>query len=832
MTDREGASRFWKLAAAGFAFKVVATFSQVLGQAVFLKVATGSLLPHYYIVANLISTALGVLAFRGSPLAMNAVRVGVPVVGVLFLAQGLDLFGPAVPRVFALYTGVSVLDIFAGILFWNAINERLTIAQLRRVVGFLGGWMHLGGLLAGAATLPLMRSVPIEKALVTCGLVYLIAPLVALAFGRRARPEAEDPTAPAPDEGAGAPESRDLLGTPLLLVALVTTACAAASRYLITFEYSLVIEQMFATTEELAGFVGVFDAGVKVLTLACQWLLVGRLASHRTLGGLMRPTPGMVLLFSALFLTTGLPLVTLACQLLFLVMAKSVDQAAMNRMLCAFPGADRKRASFLLQAVLFPVVVVLAGVYLIALSGPQYLTLRWAVILALSVTALVAVRRIDPAYRALLLETLAAGEVPEDEAPGASLEGDAIGEGFPGLGVSREGPAAGWMELDDDGVLAVMRSARDGRATAAVVRALAREGRRELVGRALEALLEADQARPLADAIDALGEGYGPWCGELVAAYLGHDNHRVRASAVLAIFRTSMQVETLKLASQALREMLLSDRVPDRQAGAVLLGHLGLDAFAPALTRVLGDPDPAVRLAALQSARLFPPGLLLEPLETRRGLEQDADVRAELAATLEFLRDEVTASFLAVSFTWPSEVRDSAVADLRKLESAKLRRLALRWAAATGPGATTAVVRHLDGAPREVLRELKTCVKAAPLDPAPIVVGYVADQALPARAAVLEALSSEDPDAVVTAVQAVAEEDRTWVGDELRRLLDVVGWVSNAEEAVEDLAGSLTSDESRRRDLGLEALEALGFPQLRVALRSLLKRMARTTAAE
>jgi HEAT repeat protein len=810
-----------------FTFKLVSTFAQVLGQAVFLKVAGAGRLPYFYIALSLLAAAQGVLAFRGSRAALGFVWFGAPLMGLVFLSQAYDLVGTPVVRVFALYTGISVIDIFAGILFWNAINEELTIAQLRRVVGFLGGWMHLGGLLAGAATLPLMAWISIEHALTLCGVLYLVAPLVVwirMGMVRNAGIEGEESKEEESEEPPPEPEQTAILSIPLVRVALVTTACAAALRYLISYEYSVVIETMFSTQEELAGFVGIFDAGIKTLVLATQFVLVGKLASKRTLGGLMIPTPAIVLACSSAFILTGAPMVILGCHLLFQVMAKSIDQAAMNRMLCAFPTLDRKRTSFLIQGVLFPLVVVLAGFVLIGFPGPEFQLARWMLILGLAVISLVAMARVDPSYRELLLESLATGQVTQT--PGGSpLRTEALSQEYGGVEIAGESPGGSWLDLQDSQILEAIKRTQNPRTRGTVVRALVRRNRDALVREVISHLAGEPEPRGLADAIEALGEGRGVWVAEEVRRHLTHESHRVRFAAIMVIFRTTEDVETLREASLALKTLLLSTKVADRLSGVVLLGEVGLDAFASALASMLGDSDPEVRAAALRAARGFPSGLLLDAMEARLEEEVDDEVLGELESTLEFLRDEVTSAFTAVSFQWPVEPREAAITELRKLDDARKRRLALRWAAATGPATTGAVLRHLGKAPRELHEDLRTCVRRREMNASPLVEGYVERDQFPAHGEVLAALVGEEPDAVVAAVQAVAEEDRTWQGTELRRLMTVVGWVADAEEAVENLADSLTSGEARRRDLGLEALEAIGFPNLRAAVRKVVKRM-------
>jgi len=111
----------------GFILKFATTFSLILTSASFLKTAGAGMLPVFYIILNILSISVGTtLAVKNIKNFKLPIYAG-SVMGLYMLWFSAVLSGAGSSDVMALYSVISIYDIYVNILFWTHINQCLTI---------------------------------------------------------------------------------------------------------------------------------------------------------------------------------------------------------------------------------------------------------------------------------------------------------------------------------------------------------------------------------------------------------------------------------------------------------------------------------------------------------------------------------------------------------------------------------------------------------------------------------------------------------------------------------------------------------------------------------
>jgi AAA family ATP:ADP antiporter len=256
-----------------------------------------------------------VAKFRRSlflPWIYGSIAVALAVVGLVLRENDKSVFTAQFFYVF-----ISVLNLFIVSVFWSFLLELFTSGQTKRLFGIIAAGGTTGALVGPALTDLLVKQVGNSGILFFGAFMFLLA----IAFQRTLlaiwkKDETTDSSAPAAGASSGRVRGdRPIGGNPfagftkvltspyLLAIALFVFLLASVSTFLY-FEQLRLVEQLFSDPSERTRIFARLDWIVQSLTVVCQVLLTGRIASRLGLTALLIIVPvAMVFGFFALAAT-------------------------------------------------------------------------------------------------------------------------------------------------------------------------------------------------------------------------------------------------------------------------------------------------------------------------------------------------------------------------------------------------------------------------------------------------------------------------------------------------------------------------------------------------
>jgi HEAT repeat protein len=351
-----------------------------LAESVFLANAHQDRLPLFYVLLAVVSIPVasvfsGLVDRYRRPLVFRYLLISC-IALVILLRLLLDSRALAV--YFAVYIGLSVIELLLDILFWVLLGDYFTSLELKRYATLLVAAMALGGLLGGGAAFLLsdLRHVPTGRLLLILPILYGVA-IFQLAYLDRTQKEigARDP-----DEEAEGGLLASLKAFPPLLrrypivVLLVGNMFLVAAIQRVTdYQVFSIYEDTFKTEDALTGFLGLLNAFLNVLEVLFTFFLTRPLIQRLGVGGMNLVYPVTTI---ASFAGLALPQVTPASarfqlasgvaghvnyDTLYNSLAQPVETLNYN----AVPRRFLGRVRVLNDGLIYPAGTALAGVSLL-----------------------------------------------------------------------------------------------------------------------------------------------------------------------------------------------------------------------------------------------------------------------------------------------------------------------------------------------------------------------------------------------------------------------------------------------------------------------------------
>ncbi|HWQ16135.1 MAG TPA: MFS transporter, partial [Roseiflexaceae bacterium] len=682
------------------------------GYALFLAEFGAGSLPYTYLGVAAVAPVLSLVTMRlNERFALGPVLLGIHTLLLVAMAgvwAGLLAAPPWL--IFSLPVFFGVISTLMYASYWSLLGRLYTLQQGKRLFGLLGSGENLATIVLGFATPPLVSSVGTANMFLAAAVV--MAPTLAvLASLLRANAAAfAEPTGERSERVQRAPLG-PLLRDRYLKLIIAVFALLIVGIYIVDNLFYTQAERMFPNEDTLAGFLGRFFGVYGALSLAIQLFVSGRVLSRFGVQPILLATPAGLLAITALFAlsgTLGAPLVALfwtaAVAELYRLVMDAVDVAASNVLYQPLPERQRTQAQTLVDGIIYPLAIGLAGLVLLLLTGVLRLEpvqLAYAV-LPIFVTWLALAAALGQAYPMQLRAALSGRRLG-----GATLTRpdrstlDALQQGLasPQLGVvlytldlladhapetladqlpalishpEREVRLATLRWVERLGLTAAIPLIRD---------RLAAEGSRPVQAASLRALA-------------ALGDQAG---FDVVAPYLEHPEPALRHGAVVGLLRSG-ELEGILLAGERLLGWVRSRRPEERELAAQALGEGGIAGFYRPLLALIGDERPDVQRAALAAAgklqhpKLWPPvaACLASPqvraaavaalaaggdaamLTVERAFDQPGqrrDVAARLARVCGKIGGERAVSLLRRHLDWPDVlVRSEVLAALARCD--------------------------------------------------------------------------------------------------------------------------------------------------------------------
>jgi AAA family ATP:ADP antiporter len=244
-----------------------------------------------------------VAKFRRSlflPWIYGSIAVALVVVGVVLRADEKSVLTAQFFYVF-----ISVLNLFIVSVFWSFLLELFTTSQSKRLFGIIAAGGTAGALIGPALTDLLVKQVGNSGILFFGGFMFLLAigfQRTLIAIWKHDDTSSHSEPAPAGAASARVRGDRPIGGNPfagfslvltspyLLAIALFVVLLASVTTFLY-FEQLRLVEQLFSDPSERTRIFARLDWIVQSLTVICQVLLTGRIASRLGLTALLIVVP-------------------------------------------------------------------------------------------------------------------------------------------------------------------------------------------------------------------------------------------------------------------------------------------------------------------------------------------------------------------------------------------------------------------------------------------------------------------------------------------------------------------------------------------------------------
>jgi hypothetical protein len=633
---RSGATKIVAALALHFFSVAALVVSRTYIDLLFLGTYSRQLLPHFFLAQTL---AILAMTFVTKPLiSRGSSRIN----ALILLTFAATIGGsyalviyPLPGAAFGICIWLALAGTMVGVMAWTAVGDAFDVRQFKRLAKWVNAAGSGGALIVGSLVPLLIAVLGAEQLIFALAGLVAIAALLLLALP--ALPVRGLASASGKAKPARSPLSHPLfrqLAAGVGLLALVDTFA----------DYALKAE--LAANFDKAGigrFMGPFYALASVLTLGVQ--LGGSDALLRLFGvsGLLGPMP-VIGLLTALALIALPGLWTAAV----LRMGQNVLRYALDtlgREIAArpLPGSIRRAGKLLLKGLATPVGAGLGAIVLWVAAERLGLRGLGALIAGASLVWAVVAARTGGAYRETLQEAVSAGRLAltVDEMSGPTLKA--------ARSVARE-----VLERDRSEEVALfglqlLEQAGEGSLPRVVERLLAHESAdvrasAAKAARSFEAVTAAPAlAARLADEADAevrwllfehLAEVAPESALEAARSSINEQaSPQARAGAVLVLLATG-DLDDLSAATAALREMIAAAEPSSRQGAARALGALTVGKLDGELSRLIGDPDESVSVAAIRAAGQRRATGLASALAARLGVGQAAHYAGQALVTL------------------------------------------------------------------------------------------------------------------------------------------------------------------------------------------------------
>jgi ATP/ADP translocase/HEAT repeat protein len=590
--------------------------------ALFLAEFDAQSLPFTYIgvsiFATLVLTIYLKLTGRYSLSAMLIANTGFLLLTLLIYWLGLTASN-ARWLVFSLpiYFGVNNALTITG--FWNLLGRLYNLQEGKRLFGLLSSGEHMATVAAGFLAPVLVAWVGTAN-LLLIGAFFMVATLAVLVHITRAyagRMVAHDETSPA---GAKKGKSTgELMRDRYVVLIFGLFTLFVLGIYFVDNIFYINVEGRFPDEDQLASFIGVFFGLVGGLSLFIQLFIAGRAINRYGVRSMILVTPAILSVFAVLYALfgtfTGLVAVLFWLALLanlFRLILDATDSAAVNVLYQPLPAEDRTGAQTVVNGVLYPISIGLAGLFLVLLGnwlGFDSVQLTYVLIPILALWLLVAIwlgRAYPIRLRQALKQRILGGvDMPPPDRAALEVLQEALNSPRPGPviyaldvleeveGGQPQGQLAQYLPAllehpDSDVRMDALRRIErlDLVDTLPAVRQeMAREEDVQVKGASLRVLAALGDAESLEELYPAL-EAAEP---------------ALRKGAVVGLLRSG-DLEAIMAAGEELR-LWMDDPAPaSRILAAEALGEAGIRTLYRPLLRLLDDEEPEVRRAALQAA--------------------------------------------------------------------------------------------------------------------------------------------------------------------------------------------------------------------------------------
>jgi HEAT repeat protein len=650
-----------------------------LAESLFLSNAGPERLPFFYVLLAFVSIPMAAgfsyLVDRIPRLRLFRYLLfgGILLVALLRLLVVQD----TIPVYYAIYIGVTLLELLIDIQFWVLVSDYFTSLDLKKYAPFLVMAMAFGGLLGGGLARLLSGMVATQNLLLLLPFLFAVA-VFQLSFLEKAQKEAEADYVEEEAEGGGLLENLRIFPQiirryPIMVLIAGNGLLAVVVQRIIEFQVFTVYSEVFPTTNELTRFLGVLHAGLSVLEFGVTYFftrpLIQRLGVSRM--NLVYPVFTLASL-AGLAASFRLP-AAIGAHISYDTLAHSVAQPVETLNYNAVPDRFRSRVRVISDGFFYPGGLALAGGLLLVTQ--QFLTTLQVTLVgaALGVALLLVGSWLSKRYPESLIQILRSRSVNLDE----------VSEGLTSLPPHHAEHVRDLLLSDDPAsqVLGLELATRVdpaqflGEAQALLLGADPRTlrslikfycaFRHEDIALHLQALLESENEIARQMALETLIARQEPLSDERLRVLLRDQNADIRALACVAARQADSADPDVQTVSQQLLQSNLES--PTRLATARAIRNSGHDRLTPLLRDLLRGAEASVKKEALDAlADMARPGDAVAEQAADGEVSHDKSrVRAAAYKIFGLVRNPARMPQVAAGLADPSKVvRETAAAAL------------------------------------------------------------------------------------------------------------------------------------------------------------------------
>lgn len=289
LVDVRRGERLVALLMFSYLFLIISTFAIVkpVRSSLFLQQFGARNLPYIYLATALVA---GGMAWIHSWLLDRFNIVTVQVLTHLFFMSNLLLFWVAFRSdspwlSVAFFLWVNTFTITANTLFWMFANSYYNPREAKRLYGVINAGGTVGGLASGLAVAAAVGRIGTENLLLVCSAMLGVAILLVYltrAAGRDRFTRTEAPYVEAVSDARQPVRAEPgsvgaLLQSPYPRYIAAALGLSLVISTLIDYQFNLVVEQTYSTTDAKTAFFSSFMAGVNAFSFVLQFFLTGQL---------------------------------------------------------------------------------------------------------------------------------------------------------------------------------------------------------------------------------------------------------------------------------------------------------------------------------------------------------------------------------------------------------------------------------------------------------------------------------------------------------------------------------------------------------------------------
>jgi len=720
------------LAFLAFCLGLTTNFSLILAFTVFLNILGADHIPYYYVGLNLIAVWAGFIFFWKNPSGIRWLTLlsGSACLGFVIVSrqQVIESTG----MIYAIYILSGLFNTYGFILYWNMVNEILTIRELKRYLGLLSGAGSIAAILSGVLIQPFLKNFSIPQCFLVSSLSALCMVLTLL-YVRSAY------TGKAPSRRKRPPVMvNTLYRHELLRLAALFIFLGALIRFFIDFQYTQSLEQIFSNKKEIASFVGWFNSGLRCVVFLWQltvstWFF--RSFRLQTILAVL-PTGSLILATFALFSESLYRMVIF--QFMFLFLLNTFAQPALNVLMGAMDESIKSRARFLTEGILFCCAVLITAALILALkqNGADS-SIFIFVIFACATIWLWLLSRVNEAYAESIYNNLFDTEPsvsPIDTqtviSELASDDPEVRSRAFTNFEMLEAGVAKTTLS-------ALLQKVENPQTLGILIKLIGRtkvdEPWLDLI---LERLRETTEPRIKANLIEALAMTKNPKYLHFVIPSLGSSHNRIKANSILFVLKMASEDKQILSAMQELIGMLKSSQSKMRSSALAVLGELGLECFAKTIQEYMTDPDIDVRKSAITAAFKIPSAEHIPKLLEIRDKPENIEIRNLIERALTELREQIYLEVEKALIHYPNQQKEKAISCIRTLRKTGVLKLATQCLFKTSDHELGVKILEALSENRnqtDVLVLMEDCLVSDRFNPGPLLETYLYSESLRRR---------------------------------------------------------------------------------------------------